>query len=1016
VIFCFADFEFDDERFELRRGGRVIKAEAVALRLLAALVDRPGEVVSKDELIDEVWEGRAVADNVITVAMARLRKALSGGPPSREHVLTVYGRGYRFVGPYTTREAPAQLSMVGGKLERNAPFVGRERVIERLERALAEAYAGRGRLCVLMGEAGIGKTRVVEALEQKLANTQLRVAWGFCREVGDTPPLWPWLRLLREVHAATRMPGAALSNALAELNEVLRPIAEPAPTQDSPASEMTLPNATRHRSFDMFAEAFAQASETNPWLLVLDDLQRADAGSLELLSYLIEEVAHRRILIVATLRHEPGRRSPRPDTHLPYVVGHRNCERIALGRLREADVAAYVAALIDDSDGQLARAVFNKSEGNPFYMTELARQLASMERPDANAVVVPNVALELIRQRVSKLAPHARQVLAAAAVIGRTFESSLLQTVAELRGNELMASLDEAIAADLVVAAPESTTAFAFGHDLMRAALYDDLSSAEQRSWHMRTAHALEQRLEQGDAVPPSELAYHLHAALPESDLRKTVAYCRAASAAAAAVYAHSDAVRYLHNALEALTLMEKPSVRLRTSLWFVIAIYSQGQPAGVRAITEVVRLALEQGDASMLSRAAIMLNPYPGMKPLPGARAALEQAQRALGEEQHGLRAVALAGLACTAPDAYDRARSEGLASEALSLAESSRSRAARYVALVSKLHVRGGPPYVDGGDEAADALTTLHGPNPPLRMSVAPLYVAMHRAVSSLSRGELESTRASIESGLNHARTIRHFLAWHFRRCQALLDINTGALAKGIPVLVMLQRDAEQQRFVWTEPFCAFDRIVIFPQVVEEVQVLGDTIRSPLDYDPGDPPSVWSMKVRALASAGLRDEARAALGNIAPKELASLPFDRQYLGTLGHLAHAAAQLEELDYAEALIPLLARFPDHFAIHFTFLSDAVPELLALLYSALGRHSEAVVQARAAVAMNDRVGFVRSAAEARVQLASALLAQGGAEQRAAAPALCREAQQLAARHGLRLLARKATELLSRSGMA
>ncbi len=1009
MIFCFADFEFDDERLELRRAGRVIKTEAVALRLLAALVERAGEVVTKDELIEDVWEGRAVADNVITVAMARLRKALNTGPDQRDFVLTVYGRGYRFVGPYATRQAPEEIPTASADTERMAPFVGRERILERLEHSLAEARRGHGRVCVLMGEAGIGKTRAVEAFEQKLDGSQVRVCWGFCREAGDTPPLWPWLRLLREVAAASRTHGASLQALLAELSALLdgaraAEVDERAPASLRPASVM------RHHSFDLFARAFARAAEEAPWVLVLDDLHRADAASIELLGYLVDEIAHLRIMIVATLRHAPGRRSPRPDTHLPYVLGHRNCDRIALERLRESDVAAYVTALADDVDGELARTVFAKSEGNPFYMTELSRQLTSAETPDARGLIVPDVALDLIRQRVAKLRDDARQVLAAAAVIGRTFELSLLQGVTGRDANELMASLDQAIVEDLVVAAPESTTAFAFGHDLMRAVLYDALAPADQRRWHIRTAEALEKRSQVGDAVPPSELAYHLHAALPESDLRKTVAYCRRASAAAAAVYSHSDVVRYLLHALEALQLLERPSVRLRISMWYVITLYSLGEPRGIRALGEVVRLARDHGHTQMLARAAILLNPYPGLKPIAGARAALEQALQGLGPDELALRAVTLAALACTAPYCYSATRSDELSDEAMLVARKSGGRAARYVALVAKLYVRGGALFESEADRAADELTALHGPHPEPPMAVAPLYVGLYRALSTLSRGQIDDMTLAIDSALNHARSIRHLLAWHFRRFQALIEINRGALAKGIPILVTLQRNAQQHSLLWTDPFCAFDRVVVFREIAEGALVFDDALRSALDYDPTDPPAIWSMKVRAQATAGLDEDARAALRSVAPAELAALPCDNQYLGTLGHLAHAAARLAERPYIDALLPLLARFPDRFTAHMSFLSDAVPQLLALLESARGNHAEAVAHAEAAVTMNDRIGFVRSATEARLQLAGALLERGKSKDREPALTLARDAQRTAARLGMRLLARTATLLL------
>ncbi|HMI89846.1 MAG TPA: AAA family ATPase, partial [Polyangiales bacterium] len=208
----FDDFELDAERLELRRGGKLVKVDQVVLRLLARLLRSPGQLVTKDELVEDVWEGRAVADTAITVSMARLRKALGDRRGEREVVVTVHGRGYRFARPVVTRSS-AHEPRGSAPDQSEPPFVGRERVLQRLRHALDEARQGRGRLVVLLGEPGIGKTRAVEAFERELAGTDARVVWGFCREAGDTPPLWPWLRLRRELIASTASAAGSATNA-----------------------------------------------------------------------------------------------------------------------------------------------------------------------------------------------------------------------------------------------------------------------------------------------------------------------------------------------------------------------------------------------------------------------------------------------------------------------------------------------------------------------------------------------------------------------------------------------------------------------------------------------------------------------------------------------------------------------------------------------------------------------------------------------------------------------------------
>ena len=133
--------------------------------------------------------------------------------------------------------------------------------------------------------------------------------------------------------------------------------------------------------------------------------------------------------------------------------------------------------MLDDPAGALGRAVFEKSEGNPFYMVELSRQLSDAGHADPSALQLPFAALELVRQRVARLDDGARGVLSCAAVIGRSFELSVLQAMSARGPSALMASLDDALASRSVVAAPDSRTAFAFGHDLLRAALYDAIAA-----------------------------------------------------------------------------------------------------------------------------------------------------------------------------------------------------------------------------------------------------------------------------------------------------------------------------------------------------------------------------------------------------------------------------------------------------------------------------------------------------------------------------------------------------------
>ncbi|HKP62727.1 MAG TPA: AAA family ATPase [Polyangiales bacterium] len=1017
MFFSFDDFELDVENQALRRTGRLVPIDGLVLRLLSCLVRNAGRQVTKDQLVDEVWQGRAIADNAITVSIARLRKVLGHRPGEPEYIATIYGRGYRFTRDVAMRDKPSRPVVVPEVAhEVVVPFVGRERTLNQLRRGLNDARAGRGGACVLMGEPGIGKTRAVEALERELAGSGVHVAWGYCREAGDTPPLWPWLRMLREVLDASE---AARREADANGTLQLRELVISAGASSSEEVDAVLKSWSgggRHQHFDAMLRTLITAAEDSALLLVIDDLHRADAASLELLGQLLDEISRTRIFVVATMRHGAGG-AARSATRLPYVLGHRNCDRVVLERLAEADVMTYVAALLDDRSGELGRAVFQKSEGNPFFMGELARSLRDAgPNVSAAALAVPHQALDLIRQRVAGLAPNVRSLLSHAAVIGRSFELPMLAAVTAREPSELMGLLDEAIEAELVVAAPGSLTAFAFGHELLRGVLYDALPPAQQRSWHLRTAQVLEQRWAAGDHVPPSELAYHFHAALPQSDLRKTVQFCRAAANAAATVFANIDVVRYARHALEALELMERPSVRLRMRLLYTIALCARGHAwleAG-NATRELARLAREHGDAMMLLGAARVSAAHPGFQPLPGVdiRDALERVQGLLRPDASAWLAIVRAALAGTAPDCYDAERAEAQQTEALALCRASGSRTAMYPVLALTLYTHGGPDHERNASELAQELELL-GQREPGQTPTLCVDLAFHQAVRALRRGDSSSLDSVLERASQRCRELRHAeLLWHCERFTALTKLQRGAWLDGARELMAVHRRAEQGRITGTAPFVAFDRAVSLADL-GQARPPDSELRAALRYEASDPPSIWSLKLRAAASCGWLSEARAALYTIAPASLAKLPCDRDILGTLGHLARAALILDAGPYISALYGLLGRYADGFAAGVAFYSEgSVQQLLGMLGAGRVASQAVVAHYEAGIGANERAGLALRAIEARMQLARFLANDAAQSAQRRSVTLAREAGAAASRIELMAQQREAEALVLR----
>lgn len=964
MIQSFDDYEFDADKLELRRSGRPVKADTLLLRILRVLVRRPGDLITKSEIVSEVWNGRIVSDNALSVSMARLRKLLGHARSSREVVLNVHGRGYRFVRPVSARDAvlgPALAGSASGRV--GTPFVGRVHVLAGLREALQDAHAGSGSLCVLSGEAGIGKTRAVEVLAREVSAAGLPVAWGYCREVGDAPALWPLTQLARELVTKLsldlREPCMAklepeLSQLLPELFAAPR-AADHACTGDA--------HASKHRIFAAIARVLTVATQLSPCLLILDDLHRADRASLEFLHYFVDELASTRVAIVATMRSEE------PQTrHLSYVLGHRNTRRVQLARLTQPEVACYLGEVMGEEQPELAHALYVKSEGNPFFMTELARQIKGAGSGAVpQALDVPEAALDLIRQRVSRLDEAARGALSRAAVIGRHFSLNVLQAVTGQDAATLMQSLDHAVGSGLVTTAFDSATSFAFAHELLRGVLYDALTPAERRHIHSLTAQALEQRVAAADGVPAAELAYHFRSALPGGDPRRAVHFCIEAAREASRVYAYADGARHLRHAREALDLLEQPRASLRVRLLLHQALLTRAFSAQEfePLIREVISAARGQRFGVELAYAGLLLSAYRGFPAGSGSREVLQEALELLPEADLGTRAAVEARLASIAPLAFQAARSRKLLRRAREQADASERPLALYNVRMAELYLTCGPsdrPQMAEAMREVEALCRTPG----LSMTVQAVLLEAHRAVAALQDGDVAGVRAALERGRLRSKQLDADVHWLFMRMSALMSIHTGDTAAGAQLLSSLERPDRAGRAFASDLLCASDACLVFQ---DRSSLPREALLARLAGGPDDPPDIWALKVRALSAAGQLVEARRLLGEVPASALASLPCDRDYLGTLGALTRAALTLDARPYLEALEPLLLPYEDHFAANITFYCEgSVLELGALIAARLGRVAQACEKLAAAVVRSERAGLGACAAQAKLELA------------------------------------------------
>jgi class 3 adenylate cyclase/tetratricopeptide (TPR) repeat protein len=444
----------------------------------------------------------------------------------------------------------------GSALSGESPLVGRESELARLAEAMDRLRVGRSTIVVLLGEPGIGKSRLVAEARAAAGETEPALRWieEACPSFESMRPYALATRLAADLTAASaHAPGAGAERT--RLEEAMADLARPSPTAD--------PDIVRSRFFSAAAallEELARADEARPVVVALDDLHWADAASADLVTALFEVSERAPLLFLCAGR--PDRDGPawrlklHADTHHP----HRTVT-LDLAPLDDAEAAGLVEGLLTVADlpPGLVEAVVARSDGNPYFVEELIRemtqtgaiaQLAGGEWtvPDPGATsILPDSLQTLLRSRIDRLKPGPRAVLEVAAVVGRSFERALLEAVTA--SPDLDRDLAALLQVGLVVEGDGSPRTFAFRHGLTQDAAYRSIGRKRRRRVHLAVAEALERfhPEELGQWAPL--LAHHFGEAV---DALKTVEYRLVAAESAEAMAAFADAAGHFDRGLAA--------------------------------------------------------------------------------------------------------------------------------------------------------------------------------------------------------------------------------------------------------------------------------------------------------------------------------------------------------------------------------------------------------------------------------------------------------------------------------
>ena len=442
-------------------------------------------------------------------------------------------------------------------------FVGRDADLERLAQLWKESTAGERRVALLGGEPGVGKTRLAAELARRLHEEGGAVLAGRCDEDMGVP-YQPFVEALR--HFVDHTPAADLKERLGryggELGRLVPELLERIP--DLPSPLQSDPETERYRLFDAVASWLGTVSMEEPVLLVLDDLQWAAKPTFLLLRHVVQSAEIQRLLVLGTYRDTELTHDHSLVELIADLRRQRRIERLPLSGLDDMAVTALVeqaaGRALDDEGLALARAIYQETDGNPFFVREVLRHLVETGEVERQAGVwaarlpvdelgIPEGVRDVVGRRLARLAEDTNQVLRVAAVAGTEFELPVLQA-SGLDEEKLLAALEEAAAARLVIEA--SATRYRFAHALVRDTLYEGLTAARRVALHRRVAQAIES-CHAGvidDYLPA--LAHHwARASAPAADTARAVDYAGRAGDRALVQLAYDEAATYYHQALE---------------------------------------------------------------------------------------------------------------------------------------------------------------------------------------------------------------------------------------------------------------------------------------------------------------------------------------------------------------------------------------------------------------------------------------------------------------------------------
>ncbi len=988
---------------------------------------------------DVSWEdGDCHGTPVVTAS--RLCDAAEGGEILCDDLVRGLARGrtdvsFRLVGetelkglpePVTVYEIPwgsataEEAAPLPGALRSGAsefPFSGRDEERAVLADAWKRAQTDGAAVVLVVGEPGIGKTRLSAEVARAAHSEGALVLLGRCDE-HVLATYAPWIEALR--HLVNHVDVSVLAgNVERHGGEIARLVPEglrrlggdvPAPIDADPETERLL-------LFDAVVDLFATAADETPVVFVFDDAHWADSASVNLLRHLVRHLSpDARVLVVVTYRDTDVDRGHALAPALADLRHAPNVTRAVLRGLDESGLRTMLELVRGDElppeGAAMIRRLLEETEGNPFFLQEVLRHLAesgALVQEDGvwvgtvawDEIGLPEGVRDVVGRRLSALPDRANELLRVAALLGREFDTDVVAEVADRPVDEVVDDLDAVLAAALVEEVEDHPGRLSFIHALVRQTLLEELSTNRRVRLHRRAAETLEAR--PGTAV--ELLAHHYLEAASLGVADKAIQYATAAAEGARRRVAFGDEVALLERALEASDLATEPDPGLRSHLLAALATaehFNANPERGRELALGAADAARRAGSPALLARAGIAYQGLATQFARPSDEVAVEIMREGLAGlpgDDVALRALVTAFLSYALVFAPGD-EAQRLATDAVGLARAAGDDSALVQALRALAWTERASVPVESRDATvSELLEVAERLGDRSLISLTHLFVGRVR----VDRGDLDDADAAFEASSEipgfslEGWSIRNFRAarlgaeGHFAEADAMSDE-----AHGIAGDIGASGDAvlHAQRFR-----TAYDRGDL-DRCEAEALALAST------------PFAWLAPYESLTAeaSGDLDRTRAGFRPWFDEVLPALPVHMAYVGVV-YASRLILLLGDADAAEALLPGMQLLSGELAGSEVTILEAFDTSAARLLATLGRLDEAIVAAEAGDALHRRAGLDARTAVSSSDLGALVLGRGGPGDRERGEELLRAGAALAERLGMAPTLARANAALS-----